>query len=340
MRQPRTHWFALLAAIGVLALALTINGYTHHSLGRSGTQHANADTVPSLATAGPILDLSGSDVRSEAGPAGTVALTFDDGPDARWTPRILDVLRRHHVPGTFFVVGSRALAYPQLVRAELAGGNEIGSHTFVHADVAVVSGWRANIELSLTQSALAATAGIHTGIFRPPYSSTTDAITVADFKAWRAIGRQGYLIVLANRVSEDWRRPGVDEIIRRAQPSTSSGTVIMFHDGGGNRSQTVAAVDRLINELQAKRFTFTTVSGLAGLPNAAADARVGLAQRIQGRVIASLVRIGELLVGLFRIILVLVALLGLLLPWCCSSSPAAMPAIQGGASSRPTSTRR
>ena len=312
IRPPRTHWFALVAALGVLALALIINGYTHHSLGRSGTQPAGADTVPSLATAGPVLDLSGRDIRSEAGPVGSVALTFDDGPDPTWTPQILALLRRDHVPATFFVVGSRVLAHPDLLRAEIAGGNEIGSHTFVHADVAVVSGWRANLELSLTQSALSATAGIHTGIFRPPYSSTTDAITIADYTAWRAIAREGYLIVLANRDSEDWRRPGVDEIVRRAQPSTSSGTVVMFHDGGGNRSQTVAAVDRLIKELQAKRYTFTTVSRLAGLSTAVVDPRVGLAQRVQGQVVASLVRIGEVLVGLFRIILVLVALLGLL----------------------------
>jgi poly-beta-1,6 N-acetyl-D-glucosamine synthase len=308
-RPARVHWFVLAATLLVTALGLTIDGYAHHAIGRSATQSGGGDPVASLATAGPVLELSGRDVRSTSGPDHTVALTFDDGPDPTWTPRILAVLRRHHVPATFFVVGSRVLAHRDLVRQERRDGDEIGSHTFVHADVGAVSGWRANLELSLTQSALASTVGIHTGLFRPPYASGTDSITVADYRAWRAIARHGYLIVLANRDTDDWRRPGVDHIVSAAQPMVGTGTVIMLHDGGGDRSQTVAAVDRLIGDLRARGYRFTTVSGLAGLPAGTANARVGFAQRAQGAMIASLYRVGGLLVGTFRIGLLVIAVL-------------------------------
>lgn len=307
--QPRAHWFVLGMVLLVMALGLAIDGYAHHALGRSATQTTREAPVVALSGAGPILDLSGSDVRSTAGTDHTVALTFDDGPDPTWTPRVLAVLRRSHVPATFFVVGSRVLAYPDLVREEVANGDEIGSHTFTHTDVSSVSGWRVNLELALTQSALAATVGIHTGIVRPPYSSGPSSVTAADFRTWQTIARRGYLIVLANRDTEDWRRPGVTKILARAQPVAGTGTIVMFHDGGGNRGETVTALELLISELKVRGYRFTTVSGLAGLARRTVNPPVGDSQRIQGAIIASLYRIGDLLVGVFRIALIVVALL-------------------------------
>ena len=295
----------------IVGLALTLNGYAQHSIGRSGTRQPDPRVIASLSTAGPLLDLAGPDVRSASGDDHTVALTFDDGPDPRWTPQVLAVLGRHHVPATFFVVGSRVLAHPELVRAERKAGDELGSHTFVHADVGAISGWHTNLELSLTQSALASAAGIHTGLFRPPYSSGTDSVTGSDFRVWRAIAHQGYLIVLANRSTEDWTRPGVPTILANGAPATRTGTIVMFHDGGGDRQQTVGALDQYITSLQGQGYRFTTVSGLAGLPAGLVNRPVGASQRLLGDAVASLVVIGNVTASTFGWALVVIAILGL-----------------------------
>ena len=310
-RQPRTHWLVLAVVLVIMGAALTLNGYAQHSLGASGTTQSDPRVLAELSSAGPVLDLAGPDVRSAAGTDRTVALTFDDGPDPRWTPQVLAVLARHHVPATFFVVGSRVLAHPGLVRAERKAGDEIGSHTFVHANVGAISGWQGNLELSLTQSALAATLGIHTGIFRPPYSSGTDSVTGSDFRAWRAIARQGYLIVLANRSTDDWARPGVPAILAHAEPAKGTGTIVMFHDGGGDRQETVDALDQYISTLQGQGYRFTTVSDLAGLPTGLVNRPVSLSQRVLGEAVASLLRVGSLMASSFAFVLGVIALLGL-----------------------------
>jgi peptidoglycan/xylan/chitin deacetylase (PgdA/CDA1 family) len=106
-------------------------------------------------------------------PPRTVALTFDDGPDPRWTPQILNVLRREQVPATFFVVGSRVAEHGGLVRRTLAEGHEIGSHTYTHENLSTLPAWRARLELLLSQLALAGSAGLNTSLFRPPYGRAT-----------------------------------------------------------------------------------------------------------------------------------------------------------------------
>jgi cellulose synthase/poly-beta-1,6-N-acetylglucosamine synthase-like glycosyltransferase/peptidoglycan/xylan/chitin deacetylase (PgdA/CDA1 family) len=291
-RQPRAHWVLVGLVLLVLALGLALDGYRTRALGHAGTDSAPAVGDAPLGSAGPIVDLRGDSVRSVTGPVRTVALTFDDGPDPRWTPQILAVLARHHVPATFFVIGTRVLAHPGLVRAELGAGDEVGSHTFVHQSLTGLPGWHVNLELSLTQSALASAAGVHTALLRPPYSSEPDAATVADVRAWRSLSRQGYLIVLANRDTEDWQRPGVDTILRNAAPNPTGGTVVMFHDGGGNRGETVQALDRYLTGLQAGGYRFTTVTGLAGLAPTAADVPVGTGPRLQGDTLALTARLG------------------------------------------------
>src|SRR6202035_3885948 len=90
----------------------------------------------------------------------TIALTFDDGPDPKWTPQILDILRRHNAHATFFAIGAHIAENPALTRRILAEGNEIGSHTYTHVNMAVTPAWRNRLELDLTQAALAGTAGI------------------------------------------------------------------------------------------------------------------------------------------------------------------------------------
>src|SRR4051794_37864261 len=209
----------------------------------------------------------------------TVALTFDDGPDPTWTPKLLDLLREKHVPATFFVVGAQAVSHPELVRREVAEGHDVGSHTFTHADLSSLPEWRQNLELSLTQTALAGAANVHTALLRPPYSSTPADLTRPEADAATRVARLGYLVSLADRDGEDWRRPGVGHIVANAEPEGSDGAVVLLHDGGGDRSETVAAVSRVIDDLRLRGFQFRTVSRLAAENGRATGPVHGLAHQ-------------------------------------------------------------
>ena len=138
---------ALVLALGV---ALLVQGYTHH-LGS-----VSDDAVPSTASTenvpaevhdgGPVIDASGADVRTAGPPEQTIALTFDDGPDPTWTPRILEVLEQHDVHATFFIVGTAAIDHPDLVRRMLDEGHEIGVHTLTHVDLGSAPPWQQELE--------------------------------------------------------------------------------------------------------------------------------------------------------------------------------------------------
>ena len=279
-RLPRSRWLALAAVLAAVGMALTLDGFSHQRIESSTAVPRGPGS--GLDAQGPVLDLSGPQPRSAPLPDKTVALTFDDGPDPRWTPKILEVLRRHGVPATFFVVGAEAARHPELVRAELAAGHEVGAHTFTHSDLGAASGLRASIEMRLTQSALAGAAGIETHLLRLPYSSNTAAITDSELAAARRAADLGYLLVFATENSEDWRQPGPDTIVARSTPPAGQGGVVLLHDAGGDRSQTVEAVDRLITKLKGQGYRFTTVSELAGLAPGTAVRPVDRLDRLQG----------------------------------------------------------
>jgi cellulose synthase/poly-beta-1,6-N-acetylglucosamine synthase-like glycosyltransferase/peptidoglycan/xylan/chitin deacetylase (PgdA/CDA1 family) len=255
----------------VFAVGLLVEGYTRGVLGENSAdepqQGPHAAAAPSAVTAGgPVIQMAGSRIRSYSMPARTVALTFDDGPDPAWTPKVLAVLRRYRVPATFFLVGAHVASDPGLVREELRDRDEVGSHTYTHTNLATAGGWREGFELTLAQNALAGAAGIRTRLLRMPYSSQPDALTAAD---WRAAGqacRDGYLVVLTNLDTSDWARPGVARIVAAAMPRGGRGAVIMLHDGGGNRGQTVAALPVIITRLRAEGYRFTTITAGLGMP--------------------------------------------------------------------------
>ena len=310
-RPLRGHWVLVSLVMLVFAAGLLVEGYTRGVLGENSSDEPapgpHAAAAPAAVTGGgPVIGMAGSRARSYAMPARTVALTFDDGPDPEWTPKILAVLAQYRVPATFFLVGAHVASYPGLVRAEVRYGDEVGSHTYTHANLAT-AGWREDFELTLTQNALAGAAGIRTRLLRMPYSSEPDALTAADWRAAAQAGRDGYLVVLANLDTRDWARPGVARIVAAAMPRAGRGAIIMFHDSGGDRAQTVAALPAIITRLRAKGYRFTTVTG--GLRLAAGDVPATARQRVAGTTLVLIQQAADRAVGLLAAVLVAASVL-------------------------------
>jgi cellulose synthase/poly-beta-1,6-N-acetylglucosamine synthase-like glycosyltransferase/peptidoglycan/xylan/chitin deacetylase (PgdA/CDA1 family)/spore germination protein YaaH len=215
-----------------------------------------------------------------------IALTFDDGPDGQWTPKILDILKAKHVPATFFVIGENALTHPLLLKRILAQGSEIGNHSYTHPNLALVSQRGAHIEINATQRLVEAYTGRSMRLFRAPYFGDAEPTTSDELEPALLAQNSGYAIVGLHIDSEDWTRPGVpaiiDNTIRQVQDydpqengtaddepdQRKTGNVVLLHDSGGDRSQTVAALPILIDRLRAMGYTFVPVSQLAGLTRA------------------------------------------------------------------------
>lgn len=203
-----------------------------------------------------------------------IALTFDDGPDPTWTPKILDILEREHVPGTFFVVGENALEHPGLLRRIVADGSEIGNHSYTHPNMALDSDAAIKLELNTTQRLIEAYTGRATRLFRAPYFGDAEPTTQDEIGPAMVAQQQGYTVVGLHVDPNDWQRPGTDAIVRQvleqvadASPD-SSRNVVLLHDGGGDREQTVQALPRIIAALRAKGYSFVPASRLVGLSQA------------------------------------------------------------------------
>lgn len=304
------HWRLLSFCFVVAVVAIVFEGIATHTVGPSAEPHeALSGSVPLLHSR-PVLAASGSHLASTQPPPGRrIALTFDDGPDPRWTPQIAAFLRREHVPATFFLIGSDAARYPDLVRLLVRDGHELGNHTFTHTALSNGSGWQRRLQLDLTEATIAGITGRYTRLVRPPYSATPDAVTIQDERNLAALAGRRYLIVLANYDSEDWARPGVAKIVRNASPPGTTGGIVMLHDGGGDRSETVAALKQLIPQLRARGFRFVTVSQLSGLSRNDTEPVAPTWERRRGAVFAAAVRFGFVLV---QVLLLLVGIVGVL----------------------------
>lgn len=310
-REPRTHWVLLSFLLVLLLFALVVSGVVRGHVGESARSPASQQKVGSVPAAflngGPIVDSTRPDQGGLQVPDMHVVLTFDDGP-TEWTEEILDILRARRVPATFFVLGARVAARPDLVRRMHAEGHEVGVHTFTHGNLANVGTQRARLELDPSQLAIAAATGHTTSLLRLPYSSK---VADASFSEWQAMRRaENYRAVYADLDTQDWQRPGVDAIVRAGLPPDAKGAVVMLHDGGGDRSETVKAVDLLITELQHRGYTFDTVTSAVGLtsPWHAATSQ----QRLQGQLISGIVRGSELIVNVLKVALVVFAVLAVL----------------------------
>ena len=206
-----------------------------------------------------------------------IALTFDDGPDPTWTPRILDILKQKGVPATFFVIGENALAHPLLLKRIIAQGSEIGNHSYTHPNLAEVSVRGTHIELNTTQRLVEAYTGRAMRLFRAPYFGDAEPTTADELGPALIAQQAGYVNVGLHVDPGDWKRPGIQTIIDEtidqveAGDEKKSGNVILLHDSGGDRAQTVAALPVIIDQLRARGYTFVPVSQLAGLTPAAVN---------------------------------------------------------------------
>jgi peptidoglycan-N-acetylglucosamine deacetylase len=202
---------------------------------------------------------------------GLVALSFDDGPDPEWTPQILDILKAKHVPATFFVIGENAMPHPLLLNRIIDEGSEIGNHSFTHPNLAQVSAEGTRLELNSTRRLVEAYTGRSLRLFRAPYFGDAEPTTANEIVPALVAQQDGYTNVGLHVDPDDWKRPGVAQIVKAAldqvktdNPETA-GQIVLLHDGGGDRAQTVAALPQIIDGLRAKGYQFVPVSQLAGL---------------------------------------------------------------------------
>lgn len=199
-----------------------------------------------------------------------VALSFDDGPDPTWTPKILDILKQKQAPGTFFVIGESANEYDDIVKREYALGNEIGNHTFTHPEFDTIKKSDLEIQLNLTELLLESSLGVKTTLFRPPYGIDHQPESATEVQMLPLPQSMGYVIIGARIDPHDWGEadgeapPPVNDIVQRVltDVQANKGNIILLHDGGGDRSHTVAALPQIIDGLRAKGYAFVPVSGL------------------------------------------------------------------------------
>ncbi|MDQ0930428.1 polysaccharide deacetylase family protein [Streptomyces turgidiscabies] len=272
-RRRRLPMRLLLPSLILVALMamLMLRGYVHSEIlaDHRIQPEASADRVPEkILEGGPVIDTRSGRTTSLRIPDHRLVLTFDDGPDPKWTPKVLDVLKKHHAHAVFFVTGTMTSRYPELVRRMVDEGHEVGLHTFNHPDLSFQSKKRIDWELSQNQLALAGAAGIRTSLFRPPYSSFADAMDDKSWPVTQYIGKRGYITVVNNTDSEDWRKPGVDAIIRQATPKGGKGAIVLMHDSGGDRHQTVQALDRFLPEMTKKGYDFRNLTEALDAPSA------------------------------------------------------------------------
>ncbi|MEB8337979.1 glycosyltransferase [Streptomyces endophyticus] len=319
-RLPLRYLLPSLLLVAVIAM-LMLRGYVHSEIlaDHRIRPEAATDKVPEkILDGGPVIDTRGGRETSRSIGEHQLVLTFDDGPDPEWTPKVLDVLKKHDAHAVFFVTGTMASRHPDLVRRMVDEGHEVGLHTFNHPDLSYQSKKRIDWELSQNQLALEGAAGVRTSLFRPPYSSFADAMDDASWPVTKYIGSRGYITVVNNTDSEDWKRPGVDEIIRRATPKGGKGAIVLMHDSGGNRSQTVAALDRFLPELQGSGYKFANLTEALGMPGAHTPVSglelwkgkawvyaVEASDNITGVLVVGLAVIGVLVMSRFGLMLVL-----------------------------------
>ncbi|MBB6670551.1 polysaccharide deacetylase family protein [Cohnella nanjingensis] len=186
-----------------------------------------------------------------------IALTFDDGPDPKDTPQILDLLREYDAKATFFIMGRKAREHPEIVKREALEGHEIANHTFTHPVLVRCSTKQIRKEIEDTQEILTSAAGVRPVLFRPPEG-------FFDSRVLEISKQQGLKTVLWSwhHPTDDWSRPGVGHIVRGALGDVRNGDIILFHDYVHGPTQTIAALRQILPKLAKDGYRFVTVSEL------------------------------------------------------------------------------
>ena len=239
---------------------------------QDGTRTFDMDRANQIVTHEEYINFpSGLVVTRSGAIPGKVALTFDDGPSPDWTPQILDVLKAKGVHATFFIVGVNAPANPALVARMVAEGHDVGNHTFTHPNLAAASEEVVRVELNASQRLFQALTGRAMRLFRPPYIGDAEPRSPDAIEAIKIAHELGYITVGLKVDPGDWLKPPAARIVARVLAQVSdpnpelAGQIVLLHDAGGDRTQTLAALPMLIDSLRARGFTLAPMSELAGL---------------------------------------------------------------------------
>ncbi len=218
-----------------------------------------------------------------------LAITFDDGPDPRWTPQILNILQQKKVPAAFFVIGVQASENPDILKREYAEGHEIGNHTYTHPNFDEITKTQIRWELNLTQRLIESTIGVKSILFRPPYGIDHQPEYAEEVAQLPIAQDMGYLIVGQKIDAHDWQQvPGggqipeqeiIDNIMRQAE----DGNIVLLHDGGGERNHTVQALPKIIDALRIQGYEFVSVSDLINKTRAEVMIPLTSMERLQAR---------------------------------------------------------
>jgi peptidoglycan/xylan/chitin deacetylase (PgdA/CDA1 family) len=184
-----------------------------------------------------------------------VALTFDDGPWPGSTTAILDVLKKEQVPATFFVVGARVKRQPTVARRVVAEGHQMANHTLGHRSLNSAKPKEIKRQVRSGRATIRKYTGVDTRWLRPPYGAMSAS-------AWKFARKEKTHVVLWDVDSRDWTKPGAKKIASSVVKHTKPGAIVLMHDGGGSRAQTVKALPTIIKRLKAKGYTFVTVEEL------------------------------------------------------------------------------
>lgn len=193
-----------------------------------------------------------------------VVLTFDDGPDPKYTPEILDILKENKIKAAFFILGENAQLNASIVKRIYDEGHEIGNHTFKHPNVANTSLLRTKVELNTTQRLIQEITGHSTVLFRPPYEADANPDSSNEIMPILRAQNMNYTMVAEKVDPEDWAMPSTNELVKRALNPIykGEGNVILLHDAGGNRTHTVEALPIIIKDLKKHGYSFVTISDL------------------------------------------------------------------------------
>lgn len=244
---------------------------------RTPTPNGPAPRNPDLGLPSNFSKSSGVTFSRVSVPGPYIALTFDDGPHASNTPRLLDILRARNVKATFYVIGKNVDMYPNIVRRTVAEGHELGNHTYTHPKLSSLSQERVFSEIRKGDDAIMRAAGVRPRTMRPPYGALTQSQRVSIHSTF------GYPTIMWAVDPLDWKRPGASVVTSRIVSGTSNGSIILAHD---LHASTVDAMPATIDALLRKGYKFVTVSQLLAMgskgtasinpqPSALAQAQVG-----------------------------------------------------------------